>query len=323
MQKKLNAAIIGLGNVGLLFDEDKERKAAGEIGWTHFYAYQSLPDYYNLIAVVDQDKSKFDIIKNKNKEILFFENIDSLLSKNLPLDVISICTPNNTHIEYAQKFFNKTKGLFIEKPIDDISNEFDFNQLKEDIIKSNISIRVNYYKINEPAVQKAYKLIDKSKLKFLSLKYSGPLDAVGSHALSVLHLFANDIEIIKSIKYPSDERWGATAFFSTENNYFAQLTHCNERHNLIFELELIDDKYKIIIDKNFSRLKKYMYFKSERYSMNYKEIKLDEEIIYPPNTERFSTYLLEMYNEINENVYDYNNLDISINTQKILNKLLR
>ena len=80
---------------------------------------------------------------------------------------------------------------------------------------------------------------------------------------------------------------------------------------------------KIIIDKNFSRLKKYMYFKSERYSMNYKEIKLDEEIIYPPNTERFSTYLLEMYNEINENVYDYNNLDISINTQKILNKLLR
>ena len=55
--------------------------------------------------------------------------------------------------------------------------------------------------------------------------------------------------------------------------------------------------------------------------MSYKEIQLDEEYNFPLNEKRFTPYLEEIYYEITKNIRNYDNLDISINSQNIIQQL--
>ena len=47
----------------------------------------------------------------------FFTDIDSLLEAGLDIDVVSICTPNGYHAEYAVKALKASKHVVLEKPI--------------------------------------------------------------------------------------------------------------------------------------------------------------------------------------------------------------
>ena len=47
----------------------------------------------------------------------FFTDIDSLLEAGLDIDVVSICTPNGYHAEYAVKALKACKHVVLEKPI--------------------------------------------------------------------------------------------------------------------------------------------------------------------------------------------------------------
>ena len=131
-----------------------------------------------------------------------------------------------------------------------------------------------------------------------------------------------DIEMVKFVKHACDESFGASAvFFSIKLKTFCEIVHCNDRHNLIFELEIIDDNSKVVIDKNFSRLKVYKYLKSKRYSMNYKEIAKVEELTFEPFKERFVYPLREMHSEIFNKDRDYTNLNLAINVQNFINQM--
>ena len=82
---KMDAVIIGLGNVGFLFDEDPDRIKSNEIGWTHFTAYSSLSKLYNISAVIDQDFKKLSLVKNNRDEVSVknsLENITKVCSTN-------------------------------------------------------------------------------------------------------------------------------------------------------------------------------------------------------------------------------------------------
>ena len=112
-QKKLKAAVIGLGNVGILFDDDPKRKVSGEI-WTHFSAYQRLETLYDLIAVVDPDISKFDRARIRIPHVLCFPSIEEMLSK-IQVDVASICTSDELHLKCLEPMLGHVKGIFLEK----------------------------------------------------------------------------------------------------------------------------------------------------------------------------------------------------------------
>ena len=62
---RLKIAIVGLGQIGLLFDEEPKRQEVGEI-WTHLSAYLKLEELYEVVAAVDTDPSKFPLIKKRD-----------------------------------------------------------------------------------------------------------------------------------------------------------------------------------------------------------------------------------------------------------------
>ena len=51
---RFRSAIVGLGQVGMMFDKDPKRKGV----WTHFRAYERLEELYDLVAVCDPDVQK-------------------------------------------------------------------------------------------------------------------------------------------------------------------------------------------------------------------------------------------------------------------------
>jgi len=86
----------------------------GHIGKRHAEMIRLNPDS-ELVAVCDVlSKEQLGLVDIKEA---FFSNIDELLTSNLDIDVVNICTPNGFHAEYAIKALDAKKHVVLEKPI--------------------------------------------------------------------------------------------------------------------------------------------------------------------------------------------------------------
>jgi len=86
----------------------------GHIGKRHAEMIRRNPES-ELIAVCDVlSKEQLGLPDIKEN---YFTNYDDLLSANLDIDVINICTPNGYHAEYAIKGLQAKKHVVLEKPI--------------------------------------------------------------------------------------------------------------------------------------------------------------------------------------------------------------
>jgi predicted dehydrogenase len=97
MKRKINIAIVGCGRIA-------QRHA------------EHINKYANLIAVCDIDKNKANLIAEKYGA-KYFTNIDDLLSANLDIEVVSICSPNGLHAEHSIKALNAKCHVLCEKPM--------------------------------------------------------------------------------------------------------------------------------------------------------------------------------------------------------------
>lgn len=98
--KKLNWAVVGFGHIG-------RRHAANIIE----------NDLCKLVAICDcKDKAEL-IFDEKTENLPFFKGIDSLLSSNIDLDVVSVCVPNGLHFDISYQTLQKGIFTVIEKPI--------------------------------------------------------------------------------------------------------------------------------------------------------------------------------------------------------------
>lgn len=97
MSNKLKFALIGCGRIA-------QRHA------------EHIDNLGHLVAVCDNDKDKADILGTKYKSKIFY-NLDDLLSSNLDIDVVSICTPNGLHAEHSIKSLKSGLNVLCEKPL--------------------------------------------------------------------------------------------------------------------------------------------------------------------------------------------------------------
>lgn len=97
MKSNLNFAIIGCGRIA------------------HRHAEQ-IKKYAHLVAVCD-------IIEEKAKEfskkyhVKYFNNVDDLLSHDIDINIVSVCTPNGLHKEHTVKSLKSGRHVLVEKPM--------------------------------------------------------------------------------------------------------------------------------------------------------------------------------------------------------------
>ena len=96
--KKVRFAVVGSGHIGKRHAEMISRDAESE-----------------LVALVDIRSMKECDAEHFN--VPFFNSIEELLSENLNIDVINVCTPNGLHAEQSIKALEAGKHVVCEKPM--------------------------------------------------------------------------------------------------------------------------------------------------------------------------------------------------------------
>lgn len=131
----LSSVIIGCGRIaGLNAGIINENTHAGAYAYNHSV---------NLVGCVDKDYQKAIDLSELHK-CRAFNNISEALGYLKP-DIVSVCTPDNTHFEITKNLLLNNpslKVIFLEKPA--CVNQRDFVELLDLCKESNVSIVVNH-----------------------------------------------------------------------------------------------------------------------------------------------------------------------------------
>jgi UDP-N-acetyl-2-amino-2-deoxyglucuronate dehydrogenase len=265
-RKVLNAGIVGLGQVGLLFDEDPKRKGI----WTHFTAYETLYRDFNLISVCDTDSIRVKRAKMR-RDVRGYQQLEEMLKKE-KLDVVSICTPPKMHESQILQSAGNVRAILCEKPLgmDLVACQKAVRACK----RTRTHLVVNYYKRYEATVQFVKReILKRRKLGRLTLthgSYSGSFEAVGSHMVDLLRFFLGELKVSSSVKMDKQKDAYSASLRSPQNG-LAHLAWTGKKENLIFEINLIGDKGRCRIFDNCERIGLELFRPSQRYS-DYKEL---------------------------------------------------
>ena len=201
--KVYNSIIIGCGKIAG-FSNERELK-------THAEAIEN-EIRLNLIGCYDIDKKKQShfALKYNCKS---YTNLQSALDEK-NIDLISVCTPDNTHFDIAKKILLSElnpKAIFLEKPA--CESLEDYQNLKSLSEKKEVLIIVNHTRRFNESFLHLQKLIKQGKLgtpERINAIYYGGWIHNGTHLIDTLSfLFSDDVKLIKinnvcKSPYPKD-----------------------------------------------------------------------------------------------------------------------
>lgn len=175
---KLNAAVIGVGNMGR----------------HHARVYSELPSV-KLVAVADpNEKIGKEIAEKFNCK--YYKSYKEML-KNEEIDLVSIAAPTKFHKEISLDCIDAGKHILIEKPIASTVNEA--KQIVQRAKSKGIKFTVGHIERFNPAVLKLKEMIDEGKLGeivMISTFRMGPTPNQIKDANVVIDIGVHDIDIM-------------------------------------------------------------------------------------------------------------------------------
>ena len=199
MKKKiLRAGIIGCGRIASLFATDAKRRGAV----THAQAYLG-NDAYNLVGAADLNKERLSDFLNKWEIKSGYEDYRKMV-KNENLDMVSICTPEETHFDIAKNVIESgVKAVLCEKPLVITLSHAD--ELEALVKSSGVVFGVNHSRRWDPFHQKIAQSIREGQLgeiQTIDAYYTGGIANTGSHLIDLIRMLSG-LEIVRVQAYPS------------------------------------------------------------------------------------------------------------------------
>jgi predicted dehydrogenase len=246
-RRTYKAAIIGCGKIAGIKDVPRDR---GPIN-THAQAYYRHPNF-QLIAACDIDERSLSTFSEIWQIEASFQHASSMIEDNSP-DVISICSPNEHHLQHIELLLQAEKPpkvIFVEKPICDSPEELKYldGLLKE----SPLHLLVNHTRRFDPKHQDLAAMIQQKTFGGFVMGhcyYYGGWKNNGAHLIDTLRMFFGIEPVMRSVipgkpGRPSDPCWdveisveGAPIFLqSFDENYFQ-----------LFEMDLFFESGRVLI----------------------------------------------------------------------------
>ena len=134
----LNCAIVGCGKIAEGYDSPDDNKIR-----THVKAYLENTSC-NLVGVCDNDLYKLNDLKSRWCIVPTFTDLDSMLS-SCNIDLLSICTPTEFHLESFQSAANANiKRVWKEKPSS--NNSASIQEMIQVGNDKGMEVYVNYFR---------------------------------------------------------------------------------------------------------------------------------------------------------------------------------
>lgn len=239
---KVKALIIGCGNIGSQYDLNNS------FVQTHSKA-MFLSDWINDVDVFDLNtKITSELPQKYNFRILKKYDANSLYN----YDIISICTPTDTHYAFLKDcILQKVKLVICEKPISFSQKEL--NKLLELYQEGSTKVLVNYYRRFQMPYKKLKEKIHSfnSDLSFVNIKYYKGVLNYASHAIDAINFIFNKslkIEMLnvlsRNFDYFKNDPTVTANFNSNGTEYYLEGI---SSESPVLDIELILDNKKVFI----------------------------------------------------------------------------
>jgi predicted dehydrogenase len=162
---------------------------AGHLGKIHIKCIQQI-DKYQLTGFYDPDD---DNAKNVEQEYMLkkFNSIEELIDN---VDVVDIVTPTVSHFECAVKSLERSRHVFIEKPI--VATPAEAKKLMEIANNANVKVQVGHVERYNPAFLAAKDYLNSPM--FIETHRLAQFNPRGTDVPVILDLMIHDIDIVLS-----------------------------------------------------------------------------------------------------------------------------
>jgi predicted dehydrogenase len=197
----LRAAIIGCGFIAGLHDFPKRDKTVR----SHAKAYWLEPAT-RLIAVADRNRDRAREFAARWEVPGVYENVQTLMEAD-PVDIVSICTPDETHLDVLEECLvsRRLRAIWCEKPLGtDLARAA---RLVEACRQQGIILAVNYQRRWDRLVGQVKQALQEGRLGELQtvvVYYGKGVLHNGSHAIDLLLDWLGGIEELQVIRRISD-----------------------------------------------------------------------------------------------------------------------
>ncbi|MCD1260839.1 Gfo/Idh/MocA family oxidoreductase [Paenibacillus athensensis] len=245
----LHSLIIGLGQIGLLYDLDPLRHKPS----SHTTAYLD-SERFRLVAAADIHQGRESLLRGFDDSVRFYTQVTAMLQDHAA-EVISICTPPDNHLALIREIISttSTKLIFCEKPVvanlDEARSLHELMQTTGCMLIPNLSRRWNkgMQRIYEALRQGAY-----GELQRIHLRYTRGIYNTGSHIFDLVSWFAGRLQsvlVIDQVPTSADHEGDSsfTLHFTTERQVSGYAEAFDDRYYYMFEMDLYLTRGKITI----------------------------------------------------------------------------
>ena len=253
--KQLKAVIIGCGNIAGGYDS-KEPLTEKAIR-THAQAY-SLNPHVELIGAYDTDEKVGRQFCEFWKTPHFFGSISALMKECGP-DIVSICSPNDTHYGIFNMVLNhKPKAIICEKPLAMTASHA--QEMSTNAKKQNVILAVNYMRRWDVELSNLFKRIESGEFgKFQGgrVLYTKGVYHNASHAINLFQKWLGNMTAVKIHKVLEEAQMDDLlahfhlSFEKCEDIYFQAIDH---KFYNYFEIDLLMTKARLFMPYGGSKI---------------------------------------------------------------------
>ncbi len=300
---KFTVGIIGLGNIGMLYDYDREDNVNF---LSHAKSFFYHPDF-DLKYLIDKDTNKLELAKKKyGNHVKLLTSIDKI--KSFP-DIIVLAASPGVNLKLFEKIKDKEeiKLFLIEKPFWDPSMMYD------SYAKYSNKCVINYFRKYIPFFVDLKEKIKNNlfgKALGVHIWYSKGLRNNGSHMIDFINYFfdskynANTIKVIDSINDYSDEDLSISFsidYYYNNSKFPAILQVADEKCFSLIEFDLLFEKTRYRIFNYGDKVKIYKVEKNP-ILQNYKNLVSKE--IQILNINKYGFYMCNYLSDLLTNKVD-------------------
>lgn len=277
-----NALIIGAGSIGALKDDKFDNPNNPDKVLTHAHAFYKHSDI-KIKCIIDPDLQKARKAAEKwGAEYAIATRESGIILDNMPIDIVSICSPTETHRDIVQLICeaeHKPKVLIIEKPCGSNLNEcIDIENMCS---AHSIPVIVPYIRRFIPELIDLKKFIDTCGVIYgANIYYNRGLYRDGCHAIDFSRfLFGKFIQgcSLSGAGIPDYSKDDLTCSYRLTFEYCDNvIMHAVDgRVGSIFEMDIITDKGRFTLVDNFAKVREYgierepVYGNYNRYNPEY------------------------------------------------------
>jgi len=233
------AAIVGLGRMGQLFENDPLMKKP----CAHADAYAYLKDKVQLTAGCDIRNDRLKLFGEKYNINRLYTDYKEMLKKE-EIDILSIATHAPEHKEITLEAVKSgVKVIFCEKPIS--TNLKDAEEMVKVCKENNVILYVNHTRRFDNVWRKAKELVENGiigSIKIINAYSTAGLLNGGSHLFDLLRFYNGDVESVNAeLKKDNSTDASGTGFLKFKNGTYA-FVDIDYRDYVLFQINLIGTK---------------------------------------------------------------------------------